>query len=141
MGIPQSVKGEVVPFGMVNGMFSMVNGMFSDKERTVRVKTSDTKFTDRELNVEPKDLIRVCRRRLMEEDIPRASYLHSAEEVLARRRLIDHACMEAKDVNAMSPSELIMHRRRLAYGTRVFPVLAALMDEINAQREMETLEN
>merc|ERR1711964_229429 len=92
----------------------------------------DTKFTDRELNVEPKDLIRVCR--LMEEDIPRASYLHSAEEVLARRRLVEHARMEAKDVNAMSPSELIMHRRRLAYGTRVFPVLAALMDEINAQR-------
>jgi len=43
--------------------------------------------------------------------------------------------MEARDVNAMSPSELVLHRRRRAYGVRVSPVLAALMDEIEeAQR-------
>merc|ERR1711964_669021 len=70
------------------------------------------------------------RRRLMEADIPSSSYLHSAEEVLARRHLLDHARMEAKDVDAMSPSELVMHRRRLNYGARVSPILAALMDEI-----------
>jgi len=70
------------------------------------------------------------RRRLTEEDIPSQSYLHSAEEVIARRRLVDHARMEAQDADAMSPSELAMHRRRLAHGTRVSPVLAALMDEI-----------
>merc|ERR1711964_391059 len=71
-----------------------------------------------------------ARRRLTEEDIPSQSYLHSAEEVIARRRLVDHARMEAQDADAMSPSELAMHRRRLAHGTRVSPVLAALMDEI-----------
>lgn len=70
------------------------------------------------------------RRRLTEEDIPSQSYLHSAEEVIARRRLVDHARMEAQDADAMSPSELAMHRRRLAHGARVSPVLAALMDEI-----------
>merc|ERR1711964_124415 len=70
------------------------------------------------------------RRRLTEKDIPSQSYLHSAEEVIARRRLVDHARMEAQDADAMSPSELAMHRRRLAHGTRVSPVLAALMDEI-----------
>merc|ERR1711964_445063 len=54
----------------------------------------------------------------------------AAEEVLHRRRLDDTARMEAKDVDSMSPSELTLHRRRLAYGARVSPVLAALMDEI-----------
>lgn len=38
--------------------------------------------------------------------------------------------MEAKDVDTMSPSELVLHRRRLAYGYRDSPVLAALMEEI-----------
>merc|ERR1711964_688326 len=71
-----------------------------------------------------------ARRRLTEEDIPSQSYLHSAEEVIARRRLVDHARMEAQDADAMSPSELAMHRRRLAHGARISPVLAALMDEI-----------
>merc|ERR1711900_92792 len=47
----------------------------------------------------------------------------------SRRRL-----MEAKDVNSMSPSELVMHRRRLTHGTRVSPVLAALMEEIDEAR-------
>jgi len=69
-------------------------------------------------------------RRLMEKDIPKASHLQSAEDVLARRRLVDHVRMEAKDTDAMSPSELVKHRRRLTYGARVSPVLAALMDEI-----------
>merc|ERR1711964_909531 len=46
------------------------------------------------------------------------------------RRLADHARMEAKDVDSMSPSELVLHRRRLTYGVRVSPVLGALMDEI-----------
>merc|ERR1711964_647917 len=41
-----------------------------------------------------------------------------AEEVIARRRRADHARMEARDADAMSPSELVMHRRRLAYGAR-----------------------
>merc|ERR1711964_717309 len=37
----------------------------------------------------------------------------------------------------MSPSELALHRRRLACGDRVSPVLAALMEEIkHAQRNM-----
>merc|ERR1711964_735790 len=49
-----------------------------------------------------------ARRRLTEADLPRSSYLHSAEEVLARRRLVDHARMQAKDVDTMSPSELVM---------------------------------
>merc|ERR1711964_740079 len=57
-----------------------------------------------------------------------------AEEVIARRRRADHARMEARDADAMSPSELVMHRRRLAYGARVSPVLAALMDEIEAAK-------
>jgi len=57
-----------------------------------------------------------------------------AEEVIARRRRADHARMEARDADAMSPSELAMHRRRLAYGARVSPVLAALMDEIEAAK-------
>jgi len=69
-------------------------------------------------------------RRLMEEAIPTSSYLHSAEEVIARRRLVDHARIVAKDEDAMSPSELVMRRRRLAYGARVAPILAELMDEI-----------
>merc|ERR1711964_657051 len=78
-------------------------------------------------------------RRLTETDLPRSSYLHSAEEVLARRRLVDRARMAAKDVDAMSPSELVMHRRRLTYGARVSPVLAALMDEIEeAKRSYQT---
>merc|ERR1712096_558083 len=34
------------------------------------------------------------------------------------------------NLSAMSPSELVLHRRRLAHGTCVSPVLAALMDEI-----------
>merc|ERR1711964_387095 len=37
-----------------------------------------------------------------------------AEEVLRTRRLADTGRMEAKDVTAMSPSELVLHRRRLA---------------------------
>merc|ERR1711964_23774 len=57
-----------------------------------------------------------------------------AEEVIARRRRADHARMEARNADAMSPSELVMHRRRLAYGARVSPVLAALMDEIEAAK-------
>merc|ERR1711964_648588 len=47
-----------------------------------------------------------------------------------RRRLVGTARMEAKDVDAMSPSELVLRRRRLAHGVRTPPVLAALMDEI-----------
>jgi len=47
-----------------------------------------------------------------------------------KRRLVDTARMEAKDVDAMSPSELVLRRRRLAHGVRTPPVLAALMDEI-----------
>merc|ERR1711964_167619 len=78
-------------------------------------------------------------RRLTETDLPRSSHLHSAEEVLARRRLVDHARMAAKDVDAMSPSELVLHRRRLTHGARVSPVLAALMDEIEeAKRSYQT---
>jgi len=57
-------------------------------------------------------------------------YPHSAEDVLTKRRLVDDARMEEKDVDVMSLSELVMHRRRLTYGVRVSPVLAALMDEI-----------
>merc|ERR1711964_458563 len=57
-----------------------------------------------------------------------------AEEVIARRRRADHARMEARDADAMSPSELVMHRRRLAYGARVSPVRAALMDEIESAK-------
>merc|ERR1711964_818156 len=54
---------------------------------------------------------------------------------LRTRRLADTARMEAKDVTAMSPSELVLHRRRLAHGVRVSPVLAALMEQIEeAQR-------
>merc|ERR1711900_136973 len=53
-----------------------------------------------------------------------------AVQVFQRRRLADAARMEAKDVAAMSPSKLVLHRRRLAYGVRVSPVLAALMDKI-----------
>jgi len=52
-----------------------------------------------------------------------------------RRRLADAARMEEKDMDDMSPSELALHRRRLAHGAHVSPVLAALMDEIEqAQR-------
>jgi len=35
------------------------------------------------------------------------------------------------NLSAMSPSELVLHRRRLAHGTCVSPVLAALMNEID----------
>merc|ERR1711964_786192 len=52
-----------------------------------------------------------------------------------RRRLADAARMEEKDMDDMSPSQLALHRRRLAHGAHVSPVLAALMDEIEqAQR-------
>merc|ERR1711964_702210 len=54
----------------------------------------------------------------------------SAETVLRKHHLADTARMEAKDVAAMSPSELVTHRRRLAHGVRVSPVLAALMEQI-----------
>jgi len=54
-----------------------------------------------------------CRRRLTEEDIPQSSYLHSAEEVIARRRLVDHARMEAQDADAMSYAASTGGRRRL----------------------------
>merc|ERR1711964_714554 len=90
----------------------------------------------KKIEVEPYQITTVksgsvfSRRRLMEADMPSSSYLHSAEEVLARRHLLDHARMEAKDVDAMSPPELVKHRRLLMYGARVSPVLAALMDEI-----------
>jgi len=58
-----------------------------------------------------------------------------SELVLHRRRLADAARMEEKDMDAMSPSQLALHRRRLTHGARVSPVLAALMDEIEqAQR-------
>merc|ERR1711964_141003 len=58
-----------------------------------------------------------------------------SELVLHRRRLADAARMEENDVDAMSPSQLALHRRRLTHGARVSPVLAALMDEIEqAQR-------
>merc|ERR1711964_885683 len=58
-----------------------------------------------------------------------------SELALHRRRLADAARMEEKDVDAMSPSQLALHRRRLTHGARVSPVLAALMDEIEqAQR-------
>merc|ERR1711964_153814 len=41
--------------------------------------------------------------------------------VSGRRRLTDTACMEAKDVDVMSPSELALHRRRLTHGVRTPP--------------------
>merc|ERR1711964_621743 len=51
------------------------------------------------------------------------------------RRRADAARMEEKDMDAMSPSELVLHRRRLSGGARVSPVLAALMEQIEeAQR-------
>jgi len=51
------------------------------------------------------------------------------------RRLAEAARMEEKDMDAMSPSQLALHRRRLTHGAHVSPVLAALMDEIEqAQR-------
>merc|ERR1711964_282749 len=47
-----------------------------------------------------------------------------------RRRLAEATRMEEKDMDDMSPSELALHRRRLAHGAHVSPVLAPLMDEI-----------
>jgi len=67
---------------------------------------------DHELNVKPEDLSRV--------------------PFVDRRRLVEHARTQAKDEDTMSPSELVLRRRRLAYGARVSPALAALMDEIEA---------
>jgi len=49
---------------------------------------------------------------------------------ITRRRLADAAVMEKKDVDDMSPSQLVLHRRRLTHGVRTPPVLAALMEEI-----------
>merc|ERR1711964_780267 len=51
-----------------------------------------------------------------------------------RRRLIDQARMQANDVDSMTPSEFVLHRRRLTCGVRVSPVLAVLMDEIQAAK-------
>merc|ERR1712096_96677 len=80
---------------------------------------------DHELNVTPENLSRVYWRH------PVSS---TAEEVLVlnRRRLGEHVRTQAKDEDTMSPSELVLHRRRLAYGARMSPVLTALMDEIEA---------
>merc|ERR1711964_50859 len=105
-------------------------------ERTIEVEYgTDEAGKGKTIEIQPKQITTIprqgwARRRLMEADIPSSSYIHSAEEVLARRRLVDHARMEAKDTDAMSPSELVMHRRLLTYGARVSPVLAALMGEI-----------
>merc|ERR1711964_580826 len=65
----------------------------------------------------------------------RQSKRRKKKSKIHRRRLADAACMEEKDMDAMSPSELVLHRRRLSGGARVSPVLAALMEQIEeAQR-------
>merc|ERR1711964_21601 len=46
------------------------------------------------------------------------------------RRLADAAVMKMKDADAMTPSQLALHRRRLAHGVHTPRVLAALMEKI-----------
>merc|ERR1711964_420803 len=69
------------------------------------------------------------------ESLSKTIDFYEARNRQQRRRLADAARMEEKDVDAMSPSELVLHRRRLSGGARVSPVLAVLMEQIEeAQR-------
>jgi len=57
-----------------------------------------------------------------------------AELVIHQRRLADAMFLAAKDVDSMSISELDTHRRRLKYGRRVPPTLAELTEEIEERQ-------
>merc|ERR1711964_116463 len=56
--------------------------------------------------------------------------------VLHHRSLADAASMAAKNVDAMSPDELTLHRRRMTCGSRA---LAALMEKIEEQQRNDRL--
>merc|ERR1711900_92160 len=63
-------------------------------------------------------------------ETPRDARSPAVMATVKRRRLADAAFMGKKDVDTMSPSQLALHRRRLAHGVRTPPVLAALMKQI-----------
>merc|ERR1711964_290699 len=101
-------------------------------ELETHIKEATLKLKTKLLKVRPTKPGR-CRKRAGMR--PRAVKRRQPRAVKPRRRLADAARMEEKDMDAMSPSELVLHRRRLSGGARVSPVLAALMEQIEeAQR-------
>merc|ERR1711964_283300 len=71
-----------------------------------------------------------CEAMSAEGETPEAARSPAVRATVKRRRLADAAFMGKKDVDTMSPSQLALHRRRLAHGVRTPPVLAALMKQI-----------
>jgi len=109
------------------------------------VLTEEAMTTHRRLTQEARARCLAARRRDLKHDIQAfVTQVNGVDmnaatpslRVLHHRSLADAASMAAKNVDAMSPDELTLHRRRMTCGSRA---LAALMEKIEEQQRNDRL--